>query len=87
MAGFGCQNSVMNDHVSPADLRRMSVADRFRLMEKIWTSLIEAPGGIEIPKWHRQELDRRIADPQEGAAPARPWSDVQKEIRAGLRKP
>ena len=77
----------MNDQGSLAELAKLSVADRLRLMEELWYSLCEAPGKLDVPAWHRDELDRGLADDTDKRATARPWADVRADVLAGLRKP
>ncbi|HEY5492054.1 MAG TPA: hypothetical protein VIK25_12750 [Gemmatimonadaceae bacterium] len=36
-------------------------------------------GEIGVPQWHRDELDRRLADPSEQANVS--WQDVQARLR------
>jgi putative addiction module component (TIGR02574 family) len=76
----------MNDHVSPADLKKLTVAERLRLMEDIWSSLCEVPEKVDVPTWHHDELDRRLENREASAAAARPWAEAQAEILSGLRK-
>ncbi len=74
----------MNDHVPPANLQQLTVAEKLRLMEDIWASLCEAPERLDVPAWHREELDRRL-DSRAGNA-ASSWADAKQDILKGLRK-
>ena len=42
-------------------------AERLRLVEDIWDSLDASTTDVPVPAWHRDELDRRLADPTEQA--------------------
>ena len=42
-------------------------AERLRLVEDIWDSLDASTTNVPVPPWHRDELDRRLADPAEQA--------------------
>lgn len=63
-----------------SDIAAMPVDQRLQLIEDLWDSIVEMPDAVEVPEWHRQELDRRLAayraDPDSGS----PWSDVRKRI-------
>jgi putative addiction module component (TIGR02574 family) len=48
------------------EILRLPVADRIRLVEEIWDS-IATDAAVEMPEWHRQELDSRLDDPTEKA--------------------
>ena len=75
----------MNKRVSPDELKKLTVSQRLRLMEDIWESLREVPEGIQVPEWHKDELDRRLAERASGTDDARPWSEVRDEIFATIR--
>ena len=76
----------MNKHVAAGKLQELSVAERLQLMEDIWASLCAAPDKLDVPDWHRSELDGRMAAHGRDPAAARPWAEVQAEILDALRK-
>jgi putative addiction module component (TIGR02574 family) len=45
----------------------LSAAQRLQLVEDIWDSLAQSEANVPVPQWHREELDRRLADPAEDA--------------------
>jgi putative addiction module component (TIGR02574 family) len=49
------------------EILHLPAADRLRLVEDIWESLTTSPAEVPVPDWHREELDRRLADPTEQA--------------------
>jgi len=66
--------------ISASDIAEMPVQQRIQLVEDIWDSIAEIPEAVEIPAWHKQELEKRLeayhANPNEGS----PWSEVKKRI-------
>jgi putative addiction module component (TIGR02574 family) len=66
--------------LSAADIAAMPLQERIRLVEDIWDSIAELPDAVEIPEWHKRELEKRLAayhaNPEEGS----PWEDVKKRI-------
>jgi putative addiction module component (TIGR02574 family) len=50
-----------------AETLDLPTAERLRLVEDIWDSLAASVTDIPVPDWHRDELDRRLADPTEQA--------------------
>jgi putative addiction module component (TIGR02574 family) len=75
----------MSDRATIAKLRRVPVEERLRLMEEVWESLGDAPQ-LEVPDWHREELEAR--ERAHGANPqaARSWGEVKDEILGALGK-
>jgi putative addiction module component (TIGR02574 family) len=83
---IGClqdQSSIMGDPATIAKLRGLPVEERLRLMEEVWESLGDAPQ-VDVPNWHRDELEAR--NKAHGADPgsARAWSEVKAEILSAL---
>ena len=66
--------------ITASDIAEMPLEQRIQLVEDIWDSIAEIPEAVEIPAWHKQELEKRLAayhaDPAEGS----PWRDVKKQI-------
>lgn len=66
--------------ISASDIAEMPISHRIQLVEDLWDSIAEMPDTIEVPEWHRHELERRLeayhANPEEGS----PWKDVKKRI-------
>lgn len=80
------QLSLMNDQLTPRDLRQLSVTDRLRLIEDVWDSLRQHPDTLQVPDWHRVELDARLQAHVGDPVSARPWSEVKTEILDIVRK-
>jgi putative addiction module component (TIGR02574 family) len=49
-----------------------------KLVEEVWDSLAASPDEVGVPQWHRDELDRRLSDPNEQATAS--WQDVQARL-------
>ena len=56
----------------PADQRLQLVGD-------IWDSLAQSEASVPTPEWHREELDRRLAEPVEQATLS--WDEVQQQLK------
>ena len=61
------------------EILRLPPDQRLQLMEDVWDSLAASPGQVGVPAWHREELDRRLADSNE--RPTLSWQDVQARLR------
>jgi putative addiction module component (TIGR02574 family) len=59
---------------------RLPVAERIRLVEAIWDSIVETPEAVDLTEAQKAELDRRIEafekNPEEGS----PWAEVRAHI-------
>ena len=66
--------------ISASEIAEMSIQQRIQLVEDIWDSIAEMPQAVEIPEWHKRELEKRLevyyANPNEGSS----WQDVKKRI-------
>jgi putative addiction module component (TIGR02574 family) len=61
------------------EILRLPPDQRLKLVEDVWDSLAASPDAVGVPEWHRDELDRRLADPAEQATLS--WQDVQARLR------
>ena len=62
------------------EILRLPPDERLRLVEEIWDSLAATAERVPVPEWHRQELDRRLADRSEQATLS--WPEVRSRLRS-----
>ena len=53
----------MSDSTLRDDVLRLPPDERLQLVEDLWDSLAAEPSQVPIPDWHREALERRLADP------------------------
>jgi putative addiction module component (TIGR02574 family) len=61
------------------EILRLPPEQRLQLVEEVWDSLAASPDEVAVPSWHRDELDRRVAEPAKKATLS--WQDVQARLR------
>ena len=66
--------------ITTADIANMPVEDRLQLVEDIWDSIAELPEAVEIPEWHKSELEKRLKAYHENPEAGSPWSEVKKRV-------
>lgn len=67
--------------MSIAELRKLSSAEKLKIIEALWEDLSCKPEDIESPEWHRdvlREREKRIAS---GEAKFSDWEKAKDEIR------
>ncbi len=52
--------------IQAADIEQMSLEERLRVMELLWTSLSRTPEVVSSPEWHREVLEDRLANIERG---------------------
>lgn len=66
--------------ISASEIAEMPIQQRIQLVEDIWDSIAGMPQAVEMPEWHKQELENRLAayhaNPNEGS----PWQEVKKRV-------
>jgi len=62
-------------------LDRMTIEDKFRVLENIWDSLKRTPKDIPVPAWHADVLKAREMRVQEGTSVYGDWADAKRRIR------
>ena len=76
----------MNAIIPPQKLQQLSVSERLRLIEEVWDSLEGSSQAVDLPEWHRTELDRRLESHCGEPAAARPWQVIKAELAAKFDK-
>ena len=56
----------------------LPIEQRLQLVQEIWESLVRSEASVPVPPWHREELDRRLADPAETLTES--WDTVQQRL-------
>lgn len=66
-----------------AELLRMSltVEQRLELIGELWDSIPDSAEDLPVPKWHEDELKRRLANADANPGAAIPWKDVKRRLR------
>ena len=62
-------------------LDKMTIEDKLRAIEEIWSDLLRAPDEIPAPAWHADVLHARADRVQEGKSRFNDWSDAKNHIR------
>lgn len=69
--------------ISAVDIAEMPLDERIQLVEDIWDTIAELPETVEIPEWHKAELEKRLenyhATPGEGS----PWGELKGKLLQG----
>ncbi len=68
-----------------ADLSHLSVNERLRMMEALWSSLLrDDKQGDMIPDWHEQELAHRLARADSGQEPMMPLAQAKAQLQIDI---
>lgn len=67
-----------------ANLRRLPIAERIRLVEELWDSIAADQAALPLTPEQREELDRRIDSYAADGNRGQPASEVIAEIRKRL---
>ena len=69
-----------------SELLHLPVEERMALMDALWDSVLQSVEvSPQIPDWHREELDRRMAAASGSQPLGRAWEDVEKDLLARLK--
>lgn len=69
---------MARDSTSVFDL---SPSEKLQLVEDLWDDLASSPEVVPVHQWHREELDRRMANLKAHPAPLLTWEEVKKRVR------
>ena len=71
----------MSVSIEGLGIDRLSVSDRFDLIEQIWDSLPDQVDPDEVPPWHLAELARRRAEADASPGVGKPWREALARFR------
>jgi putative addiction module component (TIGR02574 family) len=60
----------------------LSMPERLELISTLWDSIPNTLESLPIPEWHRQELERRLADCEAHPEANIPWEEVKARLRS-----
>jgi len=63
------------------DVAQLTVAQRLELIGVLWDSIPDSLEGQDVPEWHRQELQRRLAAADAAPEAGIPWEQVRDRLR------
>jgi putative addiction module component (TIGR02574 family) len=66
--------------LTASDIAEMPVEQRLQLVEDIWDSIVDLPESVQVPEWHKQELDARLEAYHAAPDAGSPWQDVKERI-------
>ena len=73
------ENAVMS--TVRKDIQSLSIAERLRLLEAIWNSLVETPDATPVTDVQRRELERRRRAHARNPSAAKSWAQVRARLR------
>ena len=65
-------------------LKDMTLQEKLDAMESLWEDLVRTPEVIESPAWHKEVLDERLRNLQEGKSPFIDWETAKEALRKKL---
>ncbi len=66
--------------MSVADIQRLPIAEKLRIMEAIWEDLRHNADQVSVPQWHRDLLDARRKSVEENREEILDWDQVKDSI-------
>ncbi len=63
--------------ITQADIDAMPIDTKLALVEAIWDSIATSPEAVPVPQWHKDILDRRLADEN---AETDSWENAKKRL-------
>lgn len=60
--------------------RALTAPERAKLIEILWDTLGSENQDLQVPNWHQEELDRRLAAHEAGHNPTVPWEEARARL-------
>jgi hypothetical protein len=62
-------------------LEKMTIAEKLRVMEALWSDLTRDEKELESPEWHGEVLSERTARVQQGKESFIDWETAKEQLR------
>jgi putative addiction module component (TIGR02574 family) len=62
------------------DIEKLTTEQRLHLLEVLWESLRKVPDALPLTQAHREELDRRLDELDQGDVATIPWEEVKRQL-------
>jgi hypothetical protein len=62
-------------------LEKMTIAEKLRVMETLWSDLTRNEGQFESPAWHGAVLRERAARVKQGKESFMDWETAKRQLR------
>jgi hypothetical protein len=66
------------------DIEKMTLEEKLRAMEALWTDLSRNEENIQSPPWHEEVLKEREDKAKSGQAKFESWEHAKRELRDRL---
>jgi len=63
------------------EIHKLSVEERFELLDALWNSLAEHPENLPVSDAQRAEVRRRLEDHRSNPDSGRSWDDVREDMK------
>ena len=71
----------MNHSLESLGISRLSVDERLELIGAIWDSIANSEPQPQLPDWHRNILNERLAQAEQNPDASIRWEDLKTELR------
>lgn len=67
-----------------AEFERLDILEKIRMVQDLWDQIATTPENVPVPRWHKEELDKRERERSKNGDQSEPWTVVEKRLRASL---
>jgi putative addiction module component (TIGR02574 family) len=64
----------------PAGFDELPVEEQIEYVQSLWDRIAAREDQVPVPAWHRDELDRRLAEYEADPEAGRSWEEVEADL-------
>jgi len=64
-----------------AEINRLSLPQKLILAQDIWDAIALESGKLSMPKWQKNELEKRYGQYKQGKMELHDWREIHDELR------
>jgi putative addiction module component (TIGR02574 family) len=69
--------------LDPASIEQLTVEERLELIGILWDSVHFSGSAVQVPDWHLEVVERRLAAADADPGAAIPWEEVKASLGPG----
>ncbi len=71
--------------IAQIEIRKLPLSEKLELLEAVWSELSLDPDSIDVPQWHKDILDERQSELEQGSMKAIDWDLAKEQISRRTR--
>jgi len=64
-----------------SEISKLDVTEKLLLVEEVWNEIASSNEALPLPKWQKNELDKRLNEYDQGEVETIEWHQVHEDLK------